>query len=723
MSDTLKSSAENNNYRYYAFISYSRKDKEWGEWVQKKIENYRLPTALRHEKSQNDIPKFVRPIFRNSTDMASQGGLSCSLKHELQQSKFLIVICSPSSARPDEAGKHEVNEEIEEFQKMGRGNRIIPLIIEGNPESDDPSIQCYPPALNNLEDKPLGISIHENANATSSMRPVLRRFGLDTAANNALLKILAVLLGIRYDSLKRRHHIRARRRTLINSAFVCFCMALGFWYYDANYREKVYYYTDFVEKFGVPEGIFPLDKATANKREHFYRFVYVGGKLQEWAALNGDGKLQKHAAYWEERPSKALFSDYDSNERPKTVQYFNEHGEELLYFVWTQDRKALDFKPSRAIDNNSPLAMPANMENLINKRKDYDVSEKKSAIIRFLYEYDASGFATKVSFMSSVWEGDITSDVNGVYGYLFERNEHNAIVKKTFMGADGKPMYIKNGTSSIAFEYTKEGLIESVRFLDITGNLIKQAEGYAKIVIKYTPKGKISEMQLIGADGEVYAVIKAVLDSQGHAIEMHFLDANYNLFLNASGFAKTKHKFDERGNEIEESYFGLDGEPVLIADGYATKRKQYDAQNRVREEAYFGLDGKAILSNSNFAKIQTKYDLKGNIIEQSYGGLDGKGILVQGFAKISMKYDDKGNLSEMAVYGLDGQPTLSTLNFAKIIMEYDARGNKTQVAFVGMDGKAIMSTFGCATASFVYDSLGNIIEVKKYDADGKLIKR
>ncbi len=717
-----KPSAENNNYRYYAFISYSRKDKEWGEWVQKKIENYRLPTALRQENSQNDIPKFVRPVFRNSADSASQEGLNCTVKQELQQSKFLIVICSPYSAQPDEAGKHEVNEEIEEFQRMGRGHRIIPLIVEGNPESDDSSVQCYPPALNNLEDKPLGISVHENANATSSIRPVLRRFGLDTAANNALLKILAVLLGIRYDSLKRRHHIRARRRALMNSAVVCFCMALGFWYYDANYREKVYYYTDYVERFGVPEGIFPLDKTTADKREHFYRFVYVGGKLQEWAALNGDGKLQKHADYWDERPSKALFSDYDSNERPKTVRYFNEHGEEILYFVWTQDRKAIDFKPSRAIDNNSPLAMPANMANLINKRKDRDVAEKKSAIIRFLYEYDAAGFATKVSFMSSVWEGDVTSDANGVYGYLFERNAHNAIVKKTFMNADGKPMYIKNGTSSIVFDYTKEGLIESVRFLDIAGNLVKQAEGYAKIVVKYTPEGKISEMQLIGADEKVYAIIKAVLDSRGHAVEMHFLDAKYNLFLNAAGFAKIKYKFDDSGNEIEESYFNLKGEPVLIAKGYATRRKQYDAQNRVTEEAYFDIDGKAILNHSGFAKIQTKYDSKGNIIEQSYVGLDGKGLLVDGFAKISVKYDDKENAVEMAVYGLEGQPTLSTRKFAKMIMEYDARGNKIHVAFVDTHGKPIMSSFGCASAAFAYDSQGNVTEVKKYDAEGKPIK-
>ena len=32
-------------YTYYAFISYQRKDEKWAKWLQRKLENYKLPVA------------------------------------------------------------------------------------------------------------------------------------------------------------------------------------------------------------------------------------------------------------------------------------------------------------------------------------------------------------------------------------------------------------------------------------------------------------------------------------------------------------------------------------------------------------------------------------------------------------------------------------------------------------------------------------------------------
>ncbi len=726
MQDTVTSNptTEDSNYRYYAFISYSRKDKVWGEWVQKKIENYRLPTALRHEdsKAEGEIPKFVRPIFRDTTDMIPQGGLSVTLKQELLQSKYLIVICSPSSAKPNAQGKHWVNAEIEEFQRLGRGHRIVPFIVEGDPESLDASLQCYPPALANLEDKPLGISVHENANAHSKVRPFLRRIGLDGAANDAVLKLLAVLLGVRFDDLKRRHLIRARQRAMLNTAIACSCMALGFWYYDANYREKIYYYADYVERYGVPEGIYPLEKSEAYGKDRFYRFNYVGGKLKELTALDNNGRVSTHDAFWEDRPSRALFGDYDSNGRPKSVQYFDDEGNETRFFTWTQDRKAVDFKQSKSMDSSSPLALSANMTNLSVHRDKSGAAQKKSTIIRFLYEYDASGFAKKMSFMSSIWEGDFISDVNGVYGYLYERNEHNAIVKKTFMGADGKPMQIQNGTSSIIFDYTKNGLFESIRFVDMEGNLVEQERGYAKLLLVYSAKDTLEEMQFIGSDGIPFAIIKAVLDPRGNVIESHYLDANRKPLQTASGYVKEKLKYDAQGNKTEEAYFDIDDNLVLSGKGYAIIKMLYDAHGRILEERYYGVDGKPVLNRDGFAIYKTKYNEQGRIIEQSYGDVDGKPILIDNIAKMTFAYNEKGYLTEAAFFDTAGQPVLSAHQCAKIVQSYDSRGNRTKVAFFGVDGKPIMSFLKCASATFVYDNLGEIIEVKKYDVDGNLLE-
>lgn len=36
-------------YTYYAFISYKREDEKWAKWLQKKLESYGFPVALRKD--------------------------------------------------------------------------------------------------------------------------------------------------------------------------------------------------------------------------------------------------------------------------------------------------------------------------------------------------------------------------------------------------------------------------------------------------------------------------------------------------------------------------------------------------------------------------------------------------------------------------------------------------------------------------------------------------
>ena len=113
---------ENTNQNF-AFISYSHKDEKIAEWLQKKLENYRISNKIRKE-SGNTLPKYIRRIFRDQTDMGIEE-LSGSLKKRLENSQYLIVICSVNSA-----GSEWVNTEIEYFQKLGRAKNIIPFIVE-----------------------------------------------------------------------------------------------------------------------------------------------------------------------------------------------------------------------------------------------------------------------------------------------------------------------------------------------------------------------------------------------------------------------------------------------------------------------------------------------------------------------------------------------------------------------------------------------------------------
>lgn len=175
------------NFEYIAFISYKREDEEWAKRLQKKLESYSMPTALRKENPS--LPDKVRPVFRDQSDL-SGGNLKKSIEEGLENSKYLIVICSPQAAKSP-----WVSREVQYFIDHGREDYIIPFIIDGTPNAKNEEDECFPEGLRQLsgEKEILGININE--------------MGRDAA----VIKVIARMFGLRFDSLWQRHE-RAKRR-------------------------------------------------------------------------------------------------------------------------------------------------------------------------------------------------------------------------------------------------------------------------------------------------------------------------------------------------------------------------------------------------------------------------------------------------------------------------------------------------------------------------------
>ena len=175
-------------YVYDAFISYSHRDLNWARWLQRRLETFRIPRGV----TEQERPRRRLRVFRDQTDLAGVE-LQLALRRELSSSQYLIVICSPSSA-----ASHWVNDEIEFFRSLGGEDRIIPFIVDGEPESDKPELECYPPALRSEEDKhALGASVTE------------------IGKNKAFLKLMAILLDVRFNRLVDREKRRRRQTALI----------------------------------------------------------------------------------------------------------------------------------------------------------------------------------------------------------------------------------------------------------------------------------------------------------------------------------------------------------------------------------------------------------------------------------------------------------------------------------------------------------------------------
>lgn len=135
--------------KYFAFISYSHKDLELAKWLQHEFEYYELPATLRKGR---DLPDSFRPIFRDEDELAG-GELKPQISEALANSNYLIVVCSPNSAK-----SQYVDNEIKEFMNLSSDNRrrIFPFIIKGQPHQDDENKgeECFPRSLLELsEDK------------------------------------------------------------------------------------------------------------------------------------------------------------------------------------------------------------------------------------------------------------------------------------------------------------------------------------------------------------------------------------------------------------------------------------------------------------------------------------------------------------------------------------------------------------------------------------------
>ncbi len=80
------------------------------------LESYRIDKDLvGRETPRGPVPKTLRPIFRDREDFSAGHSLTSQTLAVLEASQFLIVLCSPNSAR-----SHYVNEEIRRFKALGR---------------------------------------------------------------------------------------------------------------------------------------------------------------------------------------------------------------------------------------------------------------------------------------------------------------------------------------------------------------------------------------------------------------------------------------------------------------------------------------------------------------------------------------------------------------------------------------------------------------------------
>ncbi len=217
--------------RYRAFISYSHRDKTITQWLHHALETYRIPKALIGKETRvGPVPARLTPIFRDRDELPASGDLGRELRAALENSMFLVVICSPASAK-----SMWVNEEIKSFKKLHGEDRVLALVVGGEPYASNganPDLECFPHSLrytlgpdgeiSDIPAEPIAADAREGADG--------KRL--------AKLKLVAGLTGARLDELVQRETQRRMRRLAMIStgATIGMVFAVGLALYANSQR-------------------------------------------------------------------------------------------------------------------------------------------------------------------------------------------------------------------------------------------------------------------------------------------------------------------------------------------------------------------------------------------------------------------------------------------------------------------------------------------------------
>lgn len=210
------------SYVYDAFISYrhTELDKYAAELLHRQLESFRLPGNI--AKQRKDGRTRINRVFRDKDELPLTNNLEDPILQALQTSEYLIVVCSPRLRESLWCRK-----EIETFISMHGREKILAVLIEGEPEDSFPEELLY------REE----VIIDADGNSHTERIPMeplaadIRgkdRHAMKKALKTELLRLLAPMFSLNYDDLRQRHRERRMKRILAASLSVgAVCLAFG----------------------------------------------------------------------------------------------------------------------------------------------------------------------------------------------------------------------------------------------------------------------------------------------------------------------------------------------------------------------------------------------------------------------------------------------------------------------------------------------------------------
>lgn len=255
-------------YKYVAFISYRhvKPDMLLAQAIHSAIEDFKVPKELDPEGRYKEMR-----VFRDREELTTED-LSASIEKALEESEYLIVICSPRTPQSIWCTR-----EVHEFRKNHSDDKIIPVLVEGEPE------ESFSEPLKNLKVKVKSEDLAEMVEAAqegkeaaaekklellaADLRPdpvkkdgfvgydtleakdpstlnELTKASVKILKSSEIYRIMATVLGVTFGDLKQRQKEKRMKRLLVGGSVVAavllaFALAMTSLYFKAVQAERL----------------------------------------------------------------------------------------------------------------------------------------------------------------------------------------------------------------------------------------------------------------------------------------------------------------------------------------------------------------------------------------------------------------------------------------------------------------------------------------------------
>lgn len=532
----------------------------------------------------------------------------------------------------------------------------------------------------------------------------------------------------------------------------------GWQIWDYN-RVKIAFYKDYVERWGVPEGVGELSSSEVSHLHRMYRFESSKGKVRRVSHVNSLGVIISDGE--SERTERPLDQEitYTPEGKVSRIKVRDHNGKVLYVKSFNEKLSTMSFQYDD--EHNTERALAA--QSIGYGRFLEDNSAQKGKITKWFLEYDEEGFTTSIKYAGL--DGSPVGDENNIYGRIMKHDKSGRITEIKYIGQNGNPQPTRWGMGIKRFYYDdKDNWVRAVYYTvddkpayddfdgvgiyemqyDDNGNMsyawhkdgdgalmIPKKNGVAGVKYEYDDKGFIKKITTLGADGkaeytagEGQAGYITKCDENGFFCEQVFIDPDGKPCENSFGISKYTMKNDSHGNLLERWSYNIDGNLTEGNAGYAGEKSDYDSLGNVIRWVIYGTDRKPIENEDGVCGLELKYDERGLTILRKYLGADLKPCYNNNHVCIAVyDYDKRGNTTRIAFYDQEQKKLeCSDENVAGWNLKYDDNGNEVERVFFNEKDEICEVDGGYARLVRTYDEHGHLASDRYYNVNGQLVK-